>query len=518
MTYDDDLRLAFANTIVHPDNRRLRLLNEDNASVRETNLEEAVRSGETYMLTPSRGLLVLDEDHTWDVSVNVVRSAAIDKLVECAEESGLKYVVVDSGRKGHRHLYLVFGVNRASRILREDAADWARTQGLDVRDHGIRPPGSPHRLTDHAPATVIGDASEALAALETCGSGAPTQTPRRFVAALRGRCLSAEVLSATVSEDGTGDGRYLSTSNTRMALATGLFSMGSTRDVLDRLLNNHGLPCARTLNRLSADGRQREIDRMWGKATVWVGQRDARTREPQVEQWANAINRHPWKGQAGGTDHAMAQALADVAQRTKKVEIGLSKRAAALKIGVTPVTAAISLSRLVTAGWLKVIRQHTATTARVFRLCIPADAQPAEALNEAAPAAGPEWNPAHDAGRWRALGKSTLRVGALVAASRRLGVATLAEWLSTSRRSALHHLGKLVRAGLVRRDDNTHEFVLTASTPSELKAQLAACAVEAGTAGAGDRQRARDEQERRARAERLELIGCGLERHPGVRG
>ena len=64
------------------------------------------------------------------------------RLADAIRLAGVRPVIVDSGRSGHRHLFC----RLPNLVSRRYFAHYARVLKLDVRA-SIRPPGSPHRLS-----------------------------------------------------------------------------------------------------------------------------------------------------------------------------------------------------------------------------------------------------------------------------------------------------------------------------------------------------------------------------------
>lgn len=436
--------------------RRARLLNADNTAGASVRLEDAVASGQAYFVVPRPDLLVVDCDLTGDPSRSADRAAAFDLLAEAAERCGLAQVTVASGSPGHRHGYLLTGPGPSRAVIER----WCRDRGLDVRDRGVRPPGSPHRDGRHVAAVI--SPSDPRRALAVLSGPVDTDAATRLARRLSPIELPARIRSAL--RNGHAAAGYDSPSHARMGLAVAIRSRGGPRRMLEELLADPSSPLGATFRARPAGWQHSELRRLWDKAGTWLHERPAE--RPAVREIAllrAAAAGFPWRGQAGGSDLAVLEALAAVAVRAGSLTVGAALADLGVAAGVSVDTARAAMRRLTRAGWVSLVAEATPRTARVYRLSVPdgvsVDPQAAAALG-ADDGAGADLGA--DVARWRGLGKLTMRVARAVRAGAGTDASALAERLGMSVPSVRYHLRKLSAAGLMRRAGRMWRHALSA--------------------------------------------------------
>lgn len=481
--FPPDQQLAIVRAVTAQ--RRAFLLDADNSSSRTCSLAEAVGSGGAYFVVPRGDLLVVDEDLPEDAAAASERAGAFDVLIEAADRAGVPHVVVASGREGHRHAYLVLGGGRARLMV----AQWARERGLDTRERGVRPPGSPHRDGRHlavpiAPRTpdevvsVLRSSPSPGASAALARHLVPVQLPARVRAALR---------------HGHAAAGYESASHARMALAVAVRSRSGPRSLLEMLLNDLASPLGRSYRVRGGRWRQQELWRLWDKAGQWLSSRPATSPAlGSVRRWRSSVRARAWSGMAGGTDLAVAEVFAATGLRAGGDLVGLALGDIAVAAGVGVDTARSSVTRLVRDGWLEVAVPATARTSRVYRLLVPPDCEVLDELDVDDDLLG---DLGADLARWGALGKVTMRL----ARSLRAGPAAVAELADALRMSAAavrHHLRKLARCDLAVRCEGVWRCTAAPESVEELS-------LDFGTAGRRAFERAQLALRRQARAELL---------------
>lgn len=480
-------QLQFARAISAQ--RRARLLAPDNSASDPVPLADAVASGKAYFVTPRSDLLVVDADLPDDADAAAHRAAAFDLLIEAADRCGVPHVVVASGRDGHRHGYLLVGMGR-SRLMVEE---WCRARGLDLRDRGVRPPGSPHRDGRHVAVPIVPhDPSQVLAVLSRpVDVDAANRLGRRLMPIE----LPARITSAL--RHGHGAAGYESPSHARMALAVAVRSRSGPRSLMEMLLGDRSSPLGQTYRTRPTRWQHQEVRRLWDKAGEWIAQRPSvGPLVLEVDRFADALAGHRWAGMAGGTDLAVAEAFLALARRVGTTSVGFALADLGVAAGVSYDTARASVRRLLAAGWLSVVAEATPRTSRVYRLRVPAEAARRAASAAALPGrtgVGPWSDLGGDLARWRGLGKVTMRLARLLSLGDVLTVEEIASHLRMRAAAVRYHLRKLARYDGAAKVGRAWMLTLTADDASALEVGL-------GVSGRRDRQRAQvlDMRARRA--------------------
>lgn len=417
-------------------------------------LDEAVTSGRAYFVVPRPDLLVVDADLPQDPALAADRLASFDLLVEAADRCGVAHVVVASGRPGHRHGYLLLPAGRARSLVEQ----WCRDRGLDVRDRGVRPPGAPHRDGVHVAVPLSPRTGPEV--LEVLSGPVDTDAASRLAHRLMPVQLPARVQSAL--RHGHEAAAYESPSHARMALAVAIRSRQGPRVLLEMLLGDRSSPLGRTYRARPGRWQQQEVRRLWDKAGDWIQTRP--TVGPVallVDRYEMALDANQWRGMAGGTDLAVAEAFAALSRRVGSVTVGFALADLGVAAGISQDTARAAVRRLVSQGWLRVVAEATPRTSRVYRLTIPAGAVVDEAPQ---PRPGRESRAGlsdlgQDLARWRALGKVSMRVARTLAGKLSGAVFTdgperdvvrrLAATLAMRPAAVRYHLRKLRKHGLL---------------------------------------------------------------------
>lgn len=108
---------------------------------------------------------------------------------------------------------------------------------------------------------------------------------------------------------------------------------------------------------------------------TWAGEIRSRSEARRaIVSWAATLDAVAWKGQAGGTDRAVAEALARLALARGGPVFVCIQQQVAVDAGVHERTARNALRRLQAAGWIEQVEAPTATTATRWRLRTPAAA------------------------------------------------------------------------------------------------------------------------------------------------
>lgn len=449
-----------------------RLVHPDNTTTDPLPLHDAIVTGQAYLVIPRPELLVLDVDLPSDPTRTADLLTHLDHLTTTAHHAGVPTWTVPSGRPGHSHTYLVTGTGPARARL----AHWATSVGMDVRTHGIRPPGAPHRngttrawdptwapqdVTSLLTAPANPTATSTLAA-ELC----PVQLPQRLRAALR---------------HGHDHAGYDSPSHARMALAIAVRARGGPLSLLRALLNEPTSPLGATFRRRASRWQEQELTRLWTKAGTWLTTSHPHTPTADLDDLTSALGDTAWTGVAGSNDLAVMEELIRRARNVPTTTVGVALGDLAVGAGVSRDTARASLRRLTHTGWVHVAAEHTARTTRMYALTIP------QGLTRTGQARQvPERDDLGDLGtditRRGGLGKVTMRVARTIATHGTISTPQLSETLQMNPPAVRHHLRKLHRAGVITGDR-------TGWTLTEHVGQVLTDLTEkAGTGGTRERQ------------------------------
>lgn len=490
MSSRGELQLQLARVVSAT--RVARLLNPDNSAGRALSLEEAVACGAAFFVTPRPDLLVIDADLPADPEEGARRCAAFDLIVEAADRVGVAHVVVASGRPGHRHAYLLAGTGQDRALVEQ----WCRNNGLDIRTQGVRPPGALHRDGRHVAVPI--SPVEPAEAVEVLSGQVNRAAVARLARSLVPVQLPARVRAALAH--GHEAAGYESPSHARMALAVAIRASNGPRALLASLLADRSSPLGRTFRARPASWQAVELRRLWDKAGDWIATRpEHNPSRGQVHAWSAAVAAAQWKGMAGATDLAVAEAFAALAVKAATTRVAFALADLAVAAGISKDTARASVRRLCAAGWLAVYAEASARTARVYQLKVPAGAEvdPSQVPPDSSPGeTGADLG--SDLARWSALGKASMRVARALPTGT-VVVADLAARLRMSPAAVRYHLRKLAAHGLVCSDGRGYFHDGAATDP----AALGELAARLGVAGARASQA---EQVRRDRAERATML------------
>ena len=337
--------------------------------------------------------------------------------------------------------------------------------------------------------------------------------------------LSAPI--ASLLRDGDVDGRYASRSEAVLASALAAAGAGWTESAWRAVLEPSALgEWAQVQRRRTGTRRHRNppdiarrLATTWAKAARRAAARppvaDAASVRAELAAVLGAADHNPavWRGAAGVTDRAVLAALVELGAGACTVTPSASTRQLSELVNISPATAATSLQRLRTRGWLRLEHPAAGTHAATWRLLRPEQvANPPAAVHEVLEALPPRpLTPsggsarAHDAFTHTVhggLGRVAARLFDVLddGAYGGLSVAELAALTGLHRRTVLRHLVGLQVAGLVAAGDGGRRWArsLSAGDPEQLKAALDGAAVLLGVAGSTARRRERHTAQREA--------------------
>lgn len=501
MDHSDDVQLNCARAIGVDGTAFVIDRHNQKVGPRSLSFQEAVTSGEPYVVQVQEEVLALDGDHEGALH-------DVTNFLSRASELGIDSpaVVVASGQPGRAHVFLRI----ANVFVRARARDAAKELGFDVR-RDIRPPLAPHRL-GLAPRLISpSSAEEAIAALKPSSerkgrvlnyyetealieSGAFDGTRRNSRSsrldpptepAFRNLPLGSPTL-ATVLETGSAGGADSSRSAAlHVAVLAAYRQAWSRQEVLQAA---QGAP--RLGDRLlEEDDPELYVDLSWEKADADGEARERRAVRLDIRFLREAVDATAWAGRDGPATRRVFHALLNAAHFAPTLEPVVSMRRLAGLAGVHESTVCRAASRL-EGDWLTVGRvdAYGGTSHWSLRRV---DAAPA---HEGPLQQGGTHLPsllAHDAFRHRALGSTaweTLHLlsqdpGGLTAR----GLATL---VSCAPETARKRLRKLGDHGLAERAESGRW-----QARPDLAERLELIADGAGTAGSGAHDRARHRAE-----------------------
>jgi|GEM_PF-979385 len=274
----------------------------------------------------------------------------------------------------------------------------------------------------------------------------------------------------------------------------------------------------------------------WRNAQEWTGTRltPARQLAHRLRAWAIA---RPWPGRGGSSDRAVYLAHLAIVERCGHDPHAASVRELGERAGLSARTAGTANSRLVDAGLLELVTPATPLLSHVWRLLVPAELDtarivPSHSVTALAPdvldpcipshsklAGMPDLAPgcilshpvntpvrecetlhvAHDAFRWSGLNKSSAEVLTLLQTTNAMTVSDLAARTGRHRTTVQRKLVEMFRLGLVEPLGEGWWRVVSEVNLDQVAAEL-------GTAGAGDRQRAQHQRDRRTHRLLLERV------------
>ncbi|WP_147404116.1 helix-turn-helix domain-containing protein [Nocardia panacis] len=307
------------------------LINEDNSGGDWVSVEEAVGSGRAFMVGVKPSLAVFDLD-----TPELVEGG--ERLREWAEAEGLPTLLVESGRVGHRHLYV--RSEYRDRVLGQ-ALSFGISKDAHRHNKGVRPPLAPHRkgLSGAliAPETV-------QEALEVLGPGEHDDS--------RYRNLPAWLVS--LISDGDTDGRYSGRSPMALAIASGLRRCGYGFTAFRAAMTNRGnRGGAKYFALLDGEGNENPdgfLVRVWEKSADQWSPEEIAAGIAVVRARVGSV---AWSGRTGNTDRSVMLALCELGttSATTAMAFGVRRIAEAANLG-SDKTVRGALGRLVDAGWL----------------------------------------------------------------------------------------------------------------------------------------------------------------------
>jgi hypothetical protein len=482
---------AFAEKVVRPGANAL-LLNEDNTADHWTTIGEAVQSRRAFAVDVADDLLAIDCD----------RPELVTEVMWLAEQlriDGYPSVLVNSGRPTHCHLFCRI----VTRGLLERYKARARAVGLDVR-RAIRPPLAPHRLGLSVSLLSPDDPAAALARL----------TP-----------ATARPLSPRITEllrNGDREGRYAKRgkrSTVVMAIVTGMVSSGWALDEGFRALRDRANRGGEKVQGRTEDSAWRYVAACWTKAEVLVARQPAiRDRAGvlrKIVEVRAAVEAQRWKGTTGATDRRVMEAHLRIATRTGKVVYGAAVRTVAELAGCGLEAVVNAHTRLRHQGWLKLVTgaRSREGLANVWSLRIPRGGDKTEQSDQhhagrvglrirtvTSPLGGderdcavsdtPTASPHQDVWRRGALGGHAWRVWSSLAPRTSRSSRHIADLLGLEQPTVRRCLARLGRHGLAVHAPDWY-WRRGAASPEEVAGKL-------GVTGAGERQRCRHVDQRRA--------------------
>lgn len=428
----------------------------------------------------SGGLLVLDADDasTFAEVEARLRADGIETWIVQRPPNG-------GPHDGGGHFYL-----KAPRAVRS-ATVW-RT--LEVRAQGqyvlappsLHPHGGLYRFVSRPPVIFRLPSLGALEWLRLTPA-----RPTRRIPRLAWRILQGD--RQTLAE-------YPSRSEAEAALCASLVRAGFDFEDALRFLQTYSGPGKfRDKHAKNPRDARRYLYLTWQNAKEFVETHESEASKlaKKLKTWATS---RPWPGRTGSTDRAIYLAHVTIVERCGRDPHGASARELAEMAGVCWQTAANANSRLVDTGLLELTKEATPSFSHVWRLLIPPDLDSASCIIRHSinyNVMECQTMHTHDAFRWQGLNKTGSDVWAVLQAMEEATVADLAKMTGRHRTTVKRKLELMFKVGMVEPlGDEVWRGVVGAD--------LDQVAVELGTSGIGERQRARHVRDRRRHRFELE--------------
>lgn len=467
-----DLRHALALSISVPDQLAMGL-DRDNRGRNWLSIEEAVRSGECFMVAVSPDVLAIDCDD--DREDGPARRAIDSIAAELIAKGSRPVVLASGGGRGRVHLFCRMTDPRS----RSEAARVARARGLDVREGGsrIRPPLTVHR-SGAQPYFI--DPQDRFEALDALRPHPPWQSLSRRM--------------QTLLETGGHDGRYESRSEVVQALVVASAAAGwAEAEIAQALMdpgNKGGEKVQEILLAKGSHSARAYVRASWEKAIVRVALNPS-VRALDVE-WSlaglrSAAEAAPWRGLAGSSQHAVIQTLLSIASMAKSLEFTASVRQMAEMAGLSE-RATMKALRVLQPDWIELKERGHGRTASLWKLQPPRDDTNRTHTPLQMRVNGVESTLlSHDAFRHLGLGKNAAWICSNLTADRGSTVKELSDALAPSEATIRRQLKRLEEVGLARQSDR-YWF--------RLERDLDDVARDLGTLGTGERHVLRNQLQR----------------------
>jgi DNA-binding MarR family transcriptional regulator len=331
---DYEVRQALAVAVAKPESRSL-LIGPDNQKNGWADIEEAAGRDLCHAVDPRAEYLALDLDHHHG------EDQAFRIAARC-RELGFDAVIVNSGRRGHAHLWVWAGEYRD--VLAAEAAQIVGPVGYGPGggprlDQRMRPPMARHRHGGRAEVVNMSpeDALKVLA--------------QKKLSRQAGRYLRQEAPSPDRSA-------------ALLSSAEAFVTARLTFEEWARRIARHP-DAAKYRDRKD---QSRELGRCWAKAKEKLCRIEAMLpRRHNLAQYIAAAWTAP--GLKAGPQKALA-CIYGIAERAEDLgAVHVSQRDLALESGVTLATAQRHLGKLQEAGYLRVAQAPTAKSATRYALC-----------------------------------------------------------------------------------------------------------------------------------------------------
>jgi DNA-binding transcriptional regulator YhcF (GntR family) len=332
---DYEVRQALALRVAKPGSSSL-LIGPDNLANGWADIEEAAGRDLCHAVDPRAEYLALDLDHHHG------EDQAFRIAARC-RELGFDAVIVNSGRRGHAHLWVWAGEYRD--VLAAEAAQIVGPVGYGPGggprlDQRMRPPMARHRHGGRAEVVNM--------------------SPEDALKVLDSKKLSREA-SAYLRQEGPSPNRSAALLSSAEAFVTARLTFEEWAQRIDKHPD-----AAKYRDRKD---RSRELGRCWTKAKKRLCRIEAMLpRRHNLAQYIAAAWTAP--GLGNGTQEALA-CIYGIAERAENLDaVHISQRDLALDSGAGLRTAQRRLEKLQEAGYIQVAQAPTAKSATRYALCL----------------------------------------------------------------------------------------------------------------------------------------------------
>ncbi|MEI5672626.1 MULTISPECIES: hypothetical protein [unclassified Nocardioides] len=332
---------AFAAAIVKPGGSAL-LIDEDNRAAGDwVSVEAAVESGQAFAVEPCDHMLAVDIDEPAD-------RLWAGRTREALGPRGCQFVTVESGREGHRHLWVLLpsGWNYEQFKTQAEALAGAPRTWSQLRRNATRPPYAPHRLGGRSKVLEPGPD----AALNLFQRHRPQPIPRLAIDSLRWLEPHAVVIRRGVIDRGRTIHR---------AAVSLINARRPQSDLVDLLREQEN---AVTSKYWELDGgRQRDyVERVWADACRWVREHPpvSRNRET-LEGRLASIPSMEWRTRTGANDRRVYRTVLELGIAAASLTVNASIRQLAELSNLSTSGVQAALRRLCTDRYLERVAEQS---------------------------------------------------------------------------------------------------------------------------------------------------------------
>lgn len=311
MADEAELTYAFAQAVVRPGGNA-GLIDESNRIKGWVPIEEAVTSGQAFMVEPREGILPLDldtpDDHAWASGVR-----------EQLARRGCEFVITESGTPGRGHLWIIAPPGWSNHYTKAQvyALGGEHDQQVARLDTATRPPMSPHRSGRGRSTVVEPGLATALALFRSVH-------PRKVPDSARNQLRWLDPSKAKKNRGTPSRGITLH------AVACAAVNARWTYDMFVAELKRPENLTASKYRDLPPGAREDYAAKLWSDAVQFVRQAPPRASSLVARQTVESLEAGfsglRWSSRTGANDRAIYSALLKCAREGGTLEVSASVR------------------------------------------------------------------------------------------------------------------------------------------------------------------------------------------------